>query len=353
VEAVDVLGEHGEAAAAILDLLLEFGECVVAGVWEAVLALGEPPVVPAGDELRVVVESLDVCEFHRVVLGPEAGFFVSEGRYSTFGTDPGTGQHHDRGSLGDELGGFLEVIRLFLLHFGAPAGLWYDTDSMEKTAAPLIIVDGDLGSLVALACASDESVSLGSGRSVGPCAVAWQPPIFGTTERERAGAVERQASLFNSRRLPKSSQDDLLRQQQDSGQTGPVMTQVLFSSLAHARELGSNRVIWPLHPGRVGDDSSIDLDLASAIIDRALLVEQLAKLDADSAQERICIETPHADLTDIQLVEIATDLAVPIKALWWWGSSLDEAVQQRERWEPLMQESGLWRSADRRTVANR
>ncbi|MBN4082728.1 hypothetical protein JYS44_00670, partial [Phycisphaeraceae bacterium AH-315-B13] len=224
---------------------------------------------------------------------------------------------------------------------------------MEKTAAPLIVVDGDLGSLVALACASDESVSLGSGRATGPCALAWQPPIFGTTERERTNASERQTSLFNARLLPRSTRDDSLRQHQDAGLAGPVMTQVLFGSLGHAHERGSGRVMWPMHPGRVGDDTAIDLDLASAIIDRALLVEQLAKLDAAPGQERVCIETPHADLSDRQLVEIATDLAVPIKTLWWWGSSADEAVVQRERWEPLMQETGLWRSADRRTVVTR
>jgi len=225
---------------------------------------------------------------------------------------------------------------------------------MEITAAPLVIVDGDLGSLVALACASDESVSLGSGRATGPCALAWQPPNFGTTTHERANACERQASLFNARLLPRSPADDSLRHQRDVGQAGPVMTQTLFGSLDHAHELGSSRVIWPTHPGRLGDDTSIDLSLASTIMDRALLVEQLAKLDATSGQERICIETPHADLSDRQLVEIATDLAVPIKTLWWWGSSVDdEAVQERERWEPLMQETGLWRTADRRAVAGR
>lgn len=224
---------------------------------------------------------------------------------------------------------------------------------MEKTAAPLIVVDGDLGSLVALACASDESVSLGSGRGSGPSAVAWQPPIFGTTERERTGAIDRQTSLLNARRMPKSAKDDPLRLHQDKTESGTVMTQVLFGALSHSQEFGISRVIWPAHPGRLGDDTSIDLDLASTIIDRALLVEQLAKLDADSAQERICIETPHADLTDRQLVEIATDLAVPVKTLWWWGSSQDEAVRQRERWEPLMQETGLWKSSDRRTVASR
>lgn len=213
---------------------------------------------------------------------------------------------------------------------------------MAATAEPLMILDGDIASLVALSCASDEAVSIGSGRSPGPCAAVWVPSIFGQTQRERSAACDRQIALFNARRLNKSEADQGLRQIGD----GPHLTPMLLASIAHAQAHGSDRVVWPAHPGSAQNQAEIDLDLASSIIDRALLVEQLARLDSPSGQARITIETPHADLTDRQLAELAADLAVPVKTLWWWGGQSDEAHRQRDRWLALFRETGLWKPAE-------
>ena len=218
----------------------------------------------------------------------------------------------------------------------------YDTRGMAGTPEPLIILDGDLGSLVALSCASDEAVSIGSGRSSGPCAAVWVPSIFGDTHRDRSAACDRQAALFNARKLNSNDHVEGLRQIGD----GPYETPMLFASIHQARTNGSDRVIWPEHPGRTADETAIDLERAASIIDRALLVEQLGALDRPAGSPRIVIETPHADLSDRQLAELAADLSVPVKTLWWWGGQSDAAQRHRDRWLGLFRETGLWRHAE-------
>lgn len=218
----------------------------------------------------------------------------------------------------------------------------YDNPCMAGTPEPIIILDGDLASLVALACASDEAVSIGTGRTPGPCAIAWLPNMFGDSQRDRSSACDRQIALYNARRLAKSEIDDAFVVPMDR----PAETTMLFAALAHARAQGSPRVIWPAHPGRPEDETAIDLDLASSIIDRSLLVEQLARLDSGTDVPGVSVETPHADLTDRQLVELAADLAVPVKTLWWWGGQSDEAHRQRDRWLGRFRETGLWKPAE-------
>lgn len=219
---------------------------------------------------------------------------------------------------------------------------------MAKPTAPVIIADGGLNSLVALACASDEAVTLGSSRASGACAHVWVPPVFGPTERERAHAVERQIALYNARRIARSPIDDPLRPFHTDAESGQARTQILFAALSHARDHRLSRVIWPLHPGLASDEDGVNLEFAGSIIDRALLVEQLARIDAPAEPLATSIETPHADLTDRQLVEIAQDLSLPVRTLWWWGGSSDEAMRERERYEPLMQVTGLMDQAERR-----
>ncbi len=218
----------------------------------------------------------------------------------------------------------------------------YDTRGMAGTPEPLIILDGDLASLVALSCASDEAVSIGSGRSPGPCATVWVPGIFGDTQRDRSAACDRQIALFNARRLNPNEPGGGLLQIDD----GAFETPMLFAALNQARQSGSDRVIWPEHPGRTADETAIDLERAASIIDRALLVEQLGALDRPTGSPRIAIETPHADLSDRQLAELAADLSVPVKTLWWWGGQSDAAQRQRDRWLGLFRETGLWRPAE-------
>ncbi len=218
----------------------------------------------------------------------------------------------------------------------------YDNPGMPGTPEPIIILDGDLASLVALACASDEAVSIGSGRTPCPCAIAWIPSMFGDSQRDRSSACDRQIALYNARRLSKSEIDETFVVPQNR----PAETPMLMAALAHAAAQGSSRVVWPAHPGRPEDETAINLDLASSIIDRSLLVEQLNRLDAGPEASGATIETPHADLTDRQLAELAADLSVPVKTLWWWGGQSDEAQRQRDRWLGLFRETGLWKPAE-------
>ncbi len=218
----------------------------------------------------------------------------------------------------------------------------YDTRDMAGSSETLIIHDGDLASLVALSCASDEAVSIGSARSPGPCAVVWVPGIFGDTQKDRSAACDRQIALFNARRLNQAGPAQGLPQTAD----GAYETPMLFGAIAQARADGAARVIWPEHPGRTADETAIDLDRAASIIDRSLLVEQLSDLDSPTGSDRIVLETPHADLSDRQLVELGADLSVPVKTLWWWGGQSDAAQRHRDRWLGLFRETGLWRPTE-------
>lgn len=213
---------------------------------------------------------------------------------------------------------------------------------MAQAPEPLIILDGDLASLVALACVSDEAVALGSGRAQGPSAQVWLPGIFGESQRDRSGACDRQIALYNARRIQRSEIDDRVLPVGTHG----FETQLLLAAFSHAAQAGLERVLWTAHPGRTADEGAIDLERASGILDRALLVEQISALDRPASAARVRIETPHADLSDRQLAELAADLMIPVKTLWWWGGQSDEAQRQRDRWTGLFRETGLWRPAE-------
>lgn len=100
------------------------------------------------------------------------------------------------------------------------------------------------------------------------------------------------------------------------------MTDMLISAAAAAAEAGLGRVIWPIH---AGPNPELDLDALADICDRALLVSQLATIDlpravSGNSLRAIKIETPYADFTDAELLELALDLDAPLGACWWCRS---------------------------------
>ena len=124
-------------------------------------------------------------------------------------------------------------------------------------------------------------------------------------------------------------------------------TAMLVSAAVEAIRSGLSRVVWPIHAGPAPE---IDLDTLADICDRALLVSQLMTIDqprvavgrygagkpptgngtsggggaGSSSGEAIKIETPYADFTDGELLDVALDLDVPLAACWWCTSDESE-----------------------------
>ena len=91
---------------------------------------------------------------------------------------------------------------------------------------------------------------------------------------------------------------------------------MLLSAAIEAASLGLSRVIWPIHAGAARE---VDTDALADVCDRALLIGQLVGLDTARAAgvTSIHIETPYADLTDAQLMDLALDMDAPLHACWW------------------------------------
>ena len=225
---------------------------------------------------------------------------------------------------------------------------------MPSGVGPLLILDGGLESLVALSCTSDDAVAIGSQRAAGPCATVWLAPLGVESHRQRRDAVGRQAVLLNAKLVGGLSNDEGNSHSAQNDQASGLHPQsrMLLDAAEQARRCGCTRIIWPVHAGAAIDSESIEVDRAALSIDRALLVEQLTNLDAPTSAARISIETPYVDLSDRQLAELAADVSVPLKTLWWWGRSGDEAQRAHERWDALFRMVGLVH-ADRELAAER
>jgi hypothetical protein len=105
--------------------------------------------------------------------------------------------------------------------------------------------------------------------------------------------------------------------------SGAKTTAMLLSAAIEAASFGFSRVIWPVHAGAAKD---INTDNLADICDRALLAGQLIGLDLARAGNSaantplvrgVRIETPYADLTDAELMDLALDMDVPLHACWW------------------------------------
>jgi 7-cyano-7-deazaguanine synthase in queuosine biosynthesis len=95
---------------------------------------------------------------------------------------------------------------------------------------------------------------------------------------------------------------------------------MLLSAALEAASLGLSRIIWPIHAGAAPE---VDVAALADVCDRALLAGQLVGLDlarlaAGATPTRgVRIETPYADLTDAELMDLALDMDVPLHACWW------------------------------------
>jgi hypothetical protein len=95
-----------------------------------------------------------------------------------------------------------------------------------------------------------------------------------------------------------------------------AISHVLLDACAESMRLDAVRLVWPVHSG-AATETDLRTDAIADICDRSLLVAQLATLDAPRTgpgSRGVQIETPYADLTDIQLAEILVDMGAPLSA---------------------------------------
>jgi 7-cyano-7-deazaguanine synthase in queuosine biosynthesis len=196
-------------------------------------------------------------------------------------------------------------------------------------SAALIINSGTLSGLVA--CWAEGVVRQGAAAGSDKGAFRTAAPLawFGIDDRparlRRREAVERQVQLCG---LSGVLERQLVRFEAPPAAShsapaealciGARTTAMLVSAAIEAASLGLSRVIWPVHAGAAPE---VDTSVLADVCDRALMVGQLVGQDlmrvADAGVLGIRIETPYADLTDAELMDLALDMDVPLGACWW------------------------------------
>ncbi len=188
----------------------------------------------------------------------------------------------------------------------------------------LVLTDGDLPSLVAAASAAEQAV--------GVTDPAKRPILLPFA----ASAGQLTAIAAQARALALSVLPAIAAAHPSSD--GEAQSHDLLAALYGAARAGIDTVLWPVS---AATGETVDVDLASTLADRALLVGRLVALDeSHHARPSVRLETPYLDLTDTQLADLAADLAVPLNTVWWWGSSNGDAARARARWSEALTAAG-------------
>lgn len=202
----------------------------------------------------------------------------------------------------------------------------------------LILLDGDLSSVVGAAIVRDEL--LGAAGCQGLAAIA--PGVGAAAPLRRSAAIDI-AEAFGLRVV--------LTQRADESQN-----QLLVRAAEVAREQRVGKISWPVHAGGVG---VVDLDEAARLVHRAGLAARLVQL-ASADHDPIPIRAELVDLADEQVADLALDVDAPVRLAWWWDdtlvarvmsdrlppdTALDAAsrlkVSQIRRWLPILMDAGV------------
>lgn len=226
----------------------------------------------------------------------------------------------------------------------------------SDSARTLVLFDGELASVLALAYAVEEAaiasrrpghsgvvrgVPPSVGRSDPGTEPASPPPLvypafFGLPEaREREAAMVRGLDLLGADR----ARDDHPDLSSRTDMAGEDQTRLLVHAAYLAASLGCDRVVWPVQFGEDLRAATPSLDRVASAIDRALLVSRLVGLDTDRVRG-VEIETPFADLSDRQIAEMVMDVEAPLAACWWWGGGSPAALAAHDRWGTLLRALG-------------
>ena len=211
----------------------------------------------------------------------------------------------------------------------------------ERAVDTMVLLDGDLPSVVALAAIREEmevhrrEARPGSGTSgrVAVCGIPWNGPLGGLFY----SAIRRLAEVDGLPIIDAAMPDFC-----NSTSPGLRESTGLLACAHAAAAAGYSRVVWPI---TAGAGEGVDIDRAAAIMDRALLCGRLVAIDASShGRPGIHIETPYADLSDKQVADLALDMAVPLEGCWWWSdreTGTDAGAElARARWMPRLMEMG-------------
>lgn len=210
---------------------------------------------------------------------------------------------------------------------------------IDHPSQMVVMVDGDLPSVVAAANAKEAMLSAGIGAGAGKGGPLLWPAVDGSNPARLAACVRLSAvlglTLIERRSVSVGPQ----------GGEWSSPSRVLIDACTDAATHGRTEVVWPVQFTAGGRGTGgLDLDLVSRASDRALLVTRLMTLDAGAhGVPALHVETPFVDLTDRQVADLALDLAAPVACCWWWegAESGDEAGALRARWTAALRAAGF------------
>lgn len=185
----------------------------------------------------------------------------------------------------------------------------------------VILSDSGVESLLACAMASEQQQLSGAESSVLlPAWWEWTDEIDLMISAVDP-AVVRQAGVYGIDIFPDASvypPDDA--QMLSECPIGAIQSRMLLEAAQVALRAGIRRVVWPIRVMRPECTESMDtkVDEIARAIDRAILASRLASLDAqDGTALDVVIETPFVDLSNGQMVDLATDMGIPTETCWW------------------------------------
>ena len=209
----------------------------------------------------------------------------------------------------------------------------------------LIITDGGLGGLLALATAgAARSLPAAQGRpthgvTTHGVTTAWiaLPADRATEHAARTKSAQLAAQLHHiSHCIRWEHQAPALQSattHENWRAAAMAVTAMLMAAGQEALRLGLSRIIWPIHLGREDDQSRLldsSVSAIAAITDRAAAAARLLTLDGGDAG--LVIELPYIDFVDAQLADLAADLDLPLHACFLGP----EGSAERARWETLL-----------------
>lgn len=202
----------------------------------------------------------------------------------------------------------------------------------DRTDELLIIADGDLPSLVALAAARVAAKGWPSQGVEGLPPAAPAVVAIAPTQDDRVRAIQEQARVLGMPTIDLSPAEC-------AGADWLAETALLLAACAAAAAAKRPTVVWPI---QYESGDQINLDRVSKAVDRSIACARLVEIDSGlHGCHDLHIDTPLVDYTDRQIAELAVDLSVPVHLCWWWTGGGGDGDRLRQRWMAVLGEAGF------------